>query len=245
MQKVRKTLLGVALATLLIPSDIVYAANPYGGGWSNCTWGAWELARSSTGIELPAWGNAGDWLWSAANSGYATGSTPAANSIAVWSGHVAYVAGYDGSDSIYIQEGGYQGSYSEGYAPAYGGRHGQTLLGYIYLGSGPIEPISYEPEITEIQEIVTSQAIVSEEGKLIEEINSIDEASYIQVIPGISVAVGQETVGQLEENAAVVVENNVTETIKQEDQQAMEDVIIELQPTGQLSFGAVSLVKHN
>ena len=80
-------------------------ANPYSGGWSNCTYGAWQAAYEQTGIQLPGWGNAGTWYDSAANAGFSVGTTPRAKSIAVWTdsgaGHVAYVSAIDG-DRMYI-----------------------------------------------------------------------------------------------------------------------------------------------
>ena len=128
------TLLAFLFTSFITPG---YAyGNPYPGGWDNCTWSAWTLVYNSTGIALPSWGNAGSWLYNAAAQGWATGSTPASNSIAVYSHHVVYVTSYDGGDQMYVQEGGYLGGYHEGYAYAYGGRGSQALLGFIYLGGG-------------------------------------------------------------------------------------------------------------
>jgi surface antigen len=108
--------------------------NPYYGGWSNCTWSAWQIALEQTGIALPEFGSAGSWLYNAAAMGYWTGSQPAAGSIIVWSHHVGYVSAVseDGS-MIYVMEGGYCGGYHEGWFPAYFPRSSQALLGYIYL----------------------------------------------------------------------------------------------------------------
>ena len=135
------TLLAFLFTSFITP---VYAyGNPYPGGWDNCTWSAWTLVYNSTGIALPSWGNAGSWLYNAAAQGWATGSTPASNSIAVYSHHVVYVTSYDGGDQMYVKEGGYLGGYHEGYAYAYGGRGSQALLGFIYLGgSVPAYPES-------------------------------------------------------------------------------------------------------
>ena len=115
------------------PSVSDSGGNPYYGGWSNCTWGAWQLVHDTLGISLPGWGMAGNWMNDAARSGYATGSTPRVNSIAVYSWHVAFVTAVDG-DRVYIKEGNYMGHYYERWVPASGLPYtGQTCLGYIYL----------------------------------------------------------------------------------------------------------------
>lgn len=120
----------------LIPTPILAEGNPYYGGWSNCTWSAWQLAYEATGMSLPSLGNAGQWYGNAAAYGYTVSTTPRANSIGVWSGHVVYVADCDGQN-IYIKEGGFLGGYHEGWADGYSSRYGQALLGYIYLdGNG-------------------------------------------------------------------------------------------------------------
>lgn len=107
------------------------ANNPYYGGWSNCAYGAWQLAHDLSGVNLPSWGYAGSWLWSAQASGYATGYAPAAGSIAVYTGHVAYVSAVDG-DMVYIMEGGFNGGYNERWVSK-DYIYGQSLVGYIYL----------------------------------------------------------------------------------------------------------------
>ena len=115
------------------PAVINSGGNPYYGGWSNCTWGAWQLVHDTLGISLPGWGMAGNWISDAAASGYATGNTPRVNSIAVYSWHVAFVTAVDG-DRVYIKEGNYMGHYYERWVPANGLPYtGQTCLGYIYL----------------------------------------------------------------------------------------------------------------
>jgi surface antigen len=105
--------------------------NPYYGGWSNCVYGAWQLAHDLSGVNLPSWGYAGSWLYSAQASGYATGLTPVAGSIAVYSGHVAYVYAVNG-DMVYIMEGGFNGGYNERWVNK-DYIYGQYLIGYIYL----------------------------------------------------------------------------------------------------------------
>ncbi len=120
----------MAAAALVQPYIISAEGNPYSGGWGNCTWSAWELAASA-GYILPALGNAGSWYANAAAIGMAVGSTPAPNSIIVYSNHVGYVSAVDGS-MVYIQEGGWEGGYHEGWWDGTSARF-QTLIGYIYL----------------------------------------------------------------------------------------------------------------
>ena len=125
------------------------ANNPYSGGYSNCTWTAWQYCYESTGHALPGWSSAGSWLNSARNSGYTTSTTPRANSIAVWqdggNGHVAWVTNVNGNQ-IYVKEGGFVGSGDgrhEGWVSVTELRnHGtQRLAGFIYIGSLNKDPI--------------------------------------------------------------------------------------------------------
>ena len=112
----------------------VAPTNPYFGGYSNCTWSAWQIAYETTGIALPSLGAAGSWLRNAAAMGYTTSNVPVANSIVVWSGHVGYVSAVsEDGQMIYVREGGYSGGYHEGWFPAYYPRYRQALYGYIYL----------------------------------------------------------------------------------------------------------------
>ena len=108
-------------------------ANPYPGGWSNCTYGAWEATYESTGVSLPNWGNAWNWLGNASASGYSTGRTPAAGSVAVYSHHVAYVdaVSADGT-AVHIVEGGFNGHYNSRWVSP-NGTGTQGLQGYIYI----------------------------------------------------------------------------------------------------------------
>lgn len=112
----------------------VQAYNPYFGGYSNCTWSAWQIAYETTGIALPDFGVSGNWMNAAARMGYTVSSTPAVNSIVCWSHHVGFVSAVseDGS-MVYIKEGGYCGGYHEGWFPAYYPRSRQALYGYIWL----------------------------------------------------------------------------------------------------------------
>lgn len=133
----------LAFGTMAMPEKAY--ANPYGGGDGNCTYTAWRLAYANTGVSLPGWRNACTWYESARNAGYTVSTVPRERSIAVWSGgpgglgHVAYVARVSG-DQIYIQEGGYDGGYHEGWENAYGrtkyyNLNFLTMTGYIYLGN--------------------------------------------------------------------------------------------------------------
>lgn len=147
-------LLVFVLVSGIFTSPVKVYANPYGGGDGNCTYTAWRLAYANTGIQLPGWGNAGTWYNSARNAGFTVSTVPRAKSIAVWSGgpngygHVAYVTEVSG-DQIYIQEGGYNGAYHEGWENAYGqtkyySSNLLTMIGYIYLGdTSPTIPSGY------------------------------------------------------------------------------------------------------
>lgn len=107
-------------------------SNPYPGGWSNCTYGAWQALYNATGIALPNFGNASQWLGSASAYGYATSGTPTAGGIAVYAGHVAYVAGVNADGSVNIVEGGFSGHYNERTVSA-SGTGTKAILGYINL----------------------------------------------------------------------------------------------------------------
>jgi surface antigen len=125
-----------AQQTAVSTSSLSYSnsgSNPYSGGWSNCTYGAWQAVYENLGIALPSFGSATNWLASAQAAGYSTGSAPRAGSVAVYYGHVAYVSAVsaDGS-SVYLIEGGYCGHYNERWA-ANGGTSSQPLIGYIYF----------------------------------------------------------------------------------------------------------------
>ena len=115
------------------PSSGGSSENPYYGGWSNCTWGAWQLVHDTLGISLPGWGWSSNWVNDAAASGYATGSEPRVYSIAVYENHVAFVTAIDG-DQVYIKEGNYLGAYGERWVSKYElPWTGQKCLGYIYF----------------------------------------------------------------------------------------------------------------
>lgn len=111
----------------------VSGSNPYSGGWSNCTAGAWEAVYENLGVSLPNFGDAGSWLYSASSDGYSTGGSPAVGSVAVYSHHVAYVdqVSADGS-AVHIIEGNYNGHYNERWVSASGDGF-QANIGYIYV----------------------------------------------------------------------------------------------------------------
>ena len=81
-----------------------------------CTWGVKEMAPWVGNY----WGNARDWIASAQNAGYSTGSTPTVGSVAVWPedgggyGHVAYVMSVTNNNSIQVMESNYAGNMSIG-----------------------------------------------------------------------------------------------------------------------------------
>lgn len=116
-----------------ITSGLQYSggSNPYNGGWSNCTYGAWQALYNARGIALPGFGNASSWYSSAASAGYAVSSEPTAGGIAVYNGHVAYVDSVNG-DSVHIVEGGYSGHYNERWVSKYG-TGTKSIIGYINL----------------------------------------------------------------------------------------------------------------
>lgn len=114
-----------------ITSGLQYSggSNPYSGGWSNCTYGAWQALYNARGIALPGFGNASSWYSSAASAGYSVSSEPTAGGIAVYNGHVAYVDAVNG-DSVHIVEGGYSGHYNERWVSKYG-TGTKSIIGYI------------------------------------------------------------------------------------------------------------------
>lgn len=74
-----------------------------------CTWGV-KTQLSWVG---PYWGDAKNWIASAAAEGFRTGSTPQVGAIAVWTGgyygHVAVVTAVESSTSIQVIESNYMG----------------------------------------------------------------------------------------------------------------------------------------
>lgn len=171
-------------------TTVTYAAvNPYYGGWSNCTWSAWQLCYDYTGVALPRLGNAGAWYGNAAAYGYSVGTSPAAMSVGVWSNHVVFVTqvSEDGS-MVYIKEGGYCGGYHEGWIPSQSNRNGQIFYGYIYVtgGGAVIDPVPvYTTTTTTVNQEtgeVTTQTTVSnvvtiEFPEVTEDVVRVDDAA--------------------------------------------------------------------
>ncbi len=113
-----------------------------------CTWFAWGRALEKCGVSLAlsAPAHAGTWLSKAKAVGYATGTTPRANSVVVWQkadtvGHVGFIEAVDGgvvtlNEANWLTHnrgGGYDG------APKYLtvgqlNRNGYVVVGYIYVG---------------------------------------------------------------------------------------------------------------
>lgn len=113
-------------------SNLGYTAggsNPYSGGWSNCTYGAWQALYNARGISLPNLGNASEWYANAAAYGYAVSGTPTVGGIAVYNGHVAYVDSVNG-DMVHIVEGNYSGHYNERWVSV-SGTGTKSIIGYI------------------------------------------------------------------------------------------------------------------
>lgn len=148
-----------------IPMTVNAASNPYpvyqdvnGNGRREvrCTYYAWQQAYDRLGVALPAWGNAITWYNSARNAGYAVGTTPQANAIAVWSqdthtmGHVAFVTAVNGSQMT-VNEGGrtdredVEGVINGQVVPSTVGQYwyGRTLVGFIYLTAAPTVSLSW------------------------------------------------------------------------------------------------------
>jgi surface antigen len=134
-----------------------FATRGYGG---QCTAFAWGRAHEVLGTtSLPSRGDAKTWY--DANHGLPKGSTPRANSIAVWGGdivnphgHVAYVESIEG-DTAYISEANVETYRPTNYGGGYDGRIKPVTLtrmaargagigaitGYIYLENAPNPPM--------------------------------------------------------------------------------------------------------
>lgn len=123
-----------------------------------CTYFAWQQVYDNLGISMPAWGNAGNWLAGARNSGYSTGNVARPNSVAVWSGdgygHVAYVTSATGN-TFTVNEGGRTDlDHTASHGVAYGYTltnavgetrpydPGKTLIGFIYFNDTPPVEVS-------------------------------------------------------------------------------------------------------
>lgn len=118
MQKFVKFLLCLGFCLIIFEKSVSASSNPYpktqtieGITTISCTYFAWQEAYEKLGVELPRWGNAGNWYERALKNGYKVGSEAKPNSIAVWKdnnsiyGHVAYVVAVNG-DNMLVNEGG-------------------------------------------------------------------------------------------------------------------------------------------
>lgn len=96
-----------------------------------CTWGAKQVAPWVGNY----WGNANQWLYSAAAAGFRTGSTPQVGAVAVWTdgayGHVAVVTEVNGSQ-IRVLESNYNGNQYVGDFRGYFDAASSGIAGYIY-----------------------------------------------------------------------------------------------------------------
>ena len=146
-----------------------------------CTRFAWQQAYDKKGIALPSWGNAVNWWQGAKNSGYATGSSPRANSIAVWSGdyygHVAYVTSGSGNTFTVNEGGRTDKDNTDSHGVVYGYTitnavgasrpydPNKVLLGFIYLDSSPSVSVSWsgynKQEIKEGKVVLAKKASLS------------------------------------------------------------------------------------
>ena len=169
--------LTLMFAVTLVPMTASAAGNPYpttqnvdGDAYYEvpCTWFAWQSVYDNQGVAMPGWGNAGNWLNGARNSGYATGSTPAVGAVAVWQGngygHVAYVVSVQSTTTFTINEGGrtdldqtnsHGVAYSYKITNAVGGKrpydNGLTLVGFIYpKGKSSLQCTWETPSATKI-----------------------------------------------------------------------------------------------
>lgn len=104
--------------------------NPYPIG--QCTWGAKEVAPWVGNY----WGNASQWLTSARNAGFKTGTTPRVGAIAVWTsgsfGHVAVVTEVSSTTRIRVKESNYNGYQVIGDYRGWFNPVATGVAGYIY-----------------------------------------------------------------------------------------------------------------
>lgn len=125
----------------------------------NCTWYCWGRAYEKLGVSLPSdLGDAGTWYSNAQNKGYEVGTEPRTDSIIVWSGHVAYVESWDGSN-LYVSECNWDfrnnssaHSYNERYCNDYYNGPGGVgnFIGFIYLKE--VKPQDTEgPKISDVR----------------------------------------------------------------------------------------------
>ena len=161
--------IAVGLVVSLLPlltTEVSAASNPYptwqdadgdGQGELPCTRYAWQQAYDRLGVALPAWGNVIDWYWRAQNAGYPVGTTPQANSIAVWSidthswGHVAFVTAVNGSNMTINEAGRTDAEWNNGIVDnqvvpsgVNSDWYGRTLIGFIYLTEAPEVSVTWD-----------------------------------------------------------------------------------------------------
>ncbi|MBE6796720.1 MAG: CHAP domain-containing protein [Ruminococcaceae bacterium] len=120
MKKVLKSflicLIVCSLFLTILPIPVLAVKNVYpqyqtvyGVTTIRCTYYVWQQVYDTLGVAMPNFGDAKNWLDSAARNGYRTGSVAKANSIAVYQGgsygHVAFVTKVNGS-KMTINEGG-------------------------------------------------------------------------------------------------------------------------------------------
>lgn len=123
------------------PQELL-GGNPFGGGFSNCTYGTWQYVYERTGIELPMLGDAGQWYANAQGYGYEVNpTTPLPPCVAVWDHHVAFVDSVSGGQ-MHVLSGGYLGGpedrwVSTGSVLDAGTQYAQNLKGFIYLNHRP------------------------------------------------------------------------------------------------------------
>lgn len=166
MKRFKSLLVALMAVICILPAfakEASAASNPYpytqtilGVKTIPCTWYAWQQTYERLGIALPAWRNAINWYDDARNSGYSVGTTPRANSIAVWKerdhnlGHVAFVTAVNGSNMT-VNEGGRNDLAGNNgikngqvvYSTVGTTWHTRTLIGFIYLNGTPSTSASW------------------------------------------------------------------------------------------------------
>lgn len=200
--------LGLIMTCSVMP--VFAQGNPYPEGWSNCTFGAWQALYNATGVQLPNFGDAWNWLSSAKSDGYAIGVDPAPGAIAVYSHHVAYVSAVDG-ENVHIIEGGYNGGYNERWVSRYG-TDTQHCQGYIYtnvVSSVPVEPVAVpEPKaaLVEAEPKVPSPQPKPEDSQDLEVTETSVKPEFdhtkanTEILPGVKVYSDDVSSTELEES---------------------------------------------
>lgn len=74
----------ITLIPIIQIKNVHTATNPYSGGYSNCTWAAWQYAYEKAGVALLGFtGNAIGWYNEAKAKGYTISLVPRAKPITV------------------------------------------------------------------------------------------------------------------------------------------------------------------